>query len=228
MSVNDHGWVFRGERGDETRVYDSIFLGNYREASIMTLFYDSSLDMHRPQPCPGVDSLWCGGVIGHTATLFWSSRFPHPDYELSYIPEGGSWDAATTIQISDTTATVDLPDGRCHLFRVRGLCDGHRRPHSPWSDTIAVCPGVGIDAADSASAISLFPNPTEGTVEIVGLAGEAATVEVVDMAGRVVQTHEKTASFSVAALPAGTYIVRVVTRTVDSVDRHHYLKLVKK
>ena len=228
MSVNDHGWVFRGEHGDETRVYDSIFLGNYREASVMTLFYDSSLDMHRPQPCPGVDSLWSAGTEGTTVTLAWCSPFNHPRYELSYIPEGGSWDAATNIQISDTTATVDLPDGRCHLFRVRGLCDGHRRPHSPWSDTIAVCLGVGIDAADSAAAISLFPNPAEGTVEIVGLEGVAATVEVVDMAGRVVQTHEKTASFSVATLPAGTYIVRVATRTVDSVDRHHYLKLVKK
>lgn len=225
MSVNDHGWVFRGERGDETRVYDSIFLGNYREASVMTLFYDSSLDMHRPKPCYAVDSLWSDGVIGHTATLFWSSRFPHPDYELSYIPDGGSWDDATNIQISDTTATVDLPDGRCRLFRVRGLCDGNRRPHGPWSDAIAVCPQAAIDNAESTTAISLHPNPTEGTVEIVGLRNEAATVEVLDMTGRVVQTHDKVSTFNVSALPAGIYIVRIKTGRVDTETT---LELVKK
>ena len=225
MSVNDHGWVFRGERGDETRVYDSIFLGNYREASVMTLFYDSSLDLHRPKPCYAVDSLWSDGVIGHTATLFWSSRFPHPDYELSYIPEGGSWDDATNIQISDTTATVDLPDGRCHLFRVRGLCDGNRRPHGPWSEAIAVCPQAAIDNAESAIAISLHPNPTEGTVEIVGLQEEAALVEVVDMTGRVVQTHARTSAFNVSALPSGIYIVRIKTGRVDTETT---LELVKK
>ena len=227
MSVNDHGWVFRGERGDETRVYDSIFLGNYQDASVMTLFYDSTLDLRRPRPCYAVDSLWCDGAVGHTVTLSWSSPFPHPDYELSYIPAGGSWDDATIMHISDTAATVTLTDGQCHLFRVRGLCDGYRRPYGPWSDTIAVCPEAGIDAADSTSAISLFPNPTDGTVEIVGLQDEAAKVEVVDMTGRVVQTYARTSTLNVATLPVGIYIVRIKTGCADA-EQVTSLNLVKK
>ena len=225
MAVNDHGWVFRGERGDEPRVYDSIFLGNYQEASVMTLFYDSSLDMHRPKPCPGVDSLWCAVTEGTTVTLSWRSLFPHPDYELAYIPDGGSWDDAVVIETADTTATVDLADGHCRLFRVRGLCDGNRRPHSRWSEAIAVCPQTGIDNAESTTVISLHPNPTEGTVEIVGLQDEAASVEVVDMTGRVVQTHDKVSTFNVASLPSGMYIVRIKTGRADTETT---LELVKK
>ena len=106
MAVNSNGWVFRGEAGEGPRVYDSIFLGNYQKASVMTFFYDSTLDMRRPQPCYGVDTLWSAGTAGHTVTLSWRSPFPHPRYELAYIPDGGSWDDATLVETTDTTATV--------------------------------------------------------------------------------------------------------------------------
>jgi hypothetical protein len=186
MSVNDHGWVFRGEIGDEPRVYDSIFLGNYQEASVMTLFYDSALDLHRPQPCYAVDSLWSDVAIGHKVTISWSSRFPHPDYELAYIPESDSWDNATIVETSDTTLDVTLPDDGCHLFRVRGLCDGNRVAHSAWSNGITVCPGVGIGEADVSSAITIYPNPFSQRVTIVVQNGEplAEAAWLTDLTGR--------------------------------------------
>ena len=232
MSVNDHGWVFRGERGDQPKVYDSIPIGNYSDASVMAFFYDSSLDRHRLRPCYAVDSLWCDETIGHSVTLSWSSQFAHPDYELAYIPVGGSWDDATIILVSDTTASVTLTDDQCHLFRVRGLCDGNRTAHSPWSNDITVCPQVGISEADGASAISLYPNPTNGMVHILGLRDHMATVEVLDMSGRLLKTVAKTSSFDISDLPSGSYIVRVKTKHIDksltSQELVTYLKLVKK
>ena len=229
LSVNDHGWVFRGETGDRARVYDSIFLGNYQEASVMTFFYDSTLDMRRPRPCYAVDSLWIDGTTGQAVTLSWRSRFPHPSYELAYIPEDGSWDDATLMQISDTTATLTLTDDGCHLFRVRGLCEGNRETHGPWSSSVTVCPQVGISSHIAhRSPLNLYPNPTDGTVQILGLPDERVTVEVMDMKGRWVKTIENTSSFSVSDFPSGVYIVHVKTKPDSSVPgKNIYLELVK-
>ncbi len=211
MSVNDHGWVFRGEIGDEPRVYDSIFLGNYQEASVMTFFYDSTLDLHRPKPCSPVDSLWSDGTAGHTVTLSWSSSASHPGYELAYIPETDSWDNSTIVETSDTTLDVTLPNDGCHLFRVRALCDGNRVAHSAWNNSITVCPGVGIGEADGSSSISLYPNPTNDMVQILGLRDQMATVEILDMTGRLINTFDNTSTFNISTLPSGTYIVCIKT-----------------
>lgn len=227
MSVNDHGWVFRGEKGDEPRVYDSIPIGNYSDASVMTFFYDSALDLHRPKPCSPVDSLWCDGAVGHTVTLSWSSSVGHPGYELAYIPETGNWDNATIVETSDTTLAVSLPDDECHLFRVRALCDGNRVANSAWSDAITVCPQVGISEVDSCSAISLYPNPTEGMVQILGLRDQMATVEVLDMTGQLVKSLYCTSIFNISTLSSGIYIVRIKTDH-NNTETITYLKLVKK
>jgi hypothetical protein len=227
MVVNSNGWVFRGEAGEGPRVYDSIFLGNYQEASVMAFFYDSTLDMRRPQPCYGVDTLWSAGTAGHTVTLSWHSPFPHPRYELAYIPDGGNWDDATLVETTDTTATVVLPDGQCHLFRVRGLCDGNRVAHGPWSQPVTVCPQVGIGDADNPSPLTLSPNPTDGAVQILGLQGAAATVEILDMTGHVLAIFEKNASFDITALPSGVYTVRIKSPH-GGIENSATLKLVKK
>ncbi|MDO4217426.1 MAG: T9SS type A sorting domain-containing protein [Bacteroidales bacterium] len=228
MSVNDHGWVFRGETGDQPRVYDSIFLGNYQEASVMTFFYDSTLDLHRQRPCPGVDSLWCDRTAGYTVTLSWRSQFDHSGYELAYVPESGNWDDATVIETADTTLAVTLLDNQCHLFRVRGICDGNRAAHSPWSDVITVCPQVGISEVDGYCAISLYPNPATNMVRVESkkhklINDEILLIEVFSMNGQKVLTQETSSQFDVSRLSNGTYIVKVVTTSND----YEYLKLIK-
>lgn len=76
--------------------------------------------------------------------------------------------------------------------------------------------------------VSLAGNPASGEVTVVGTHDEVTEVLVMDMHGRRVMRHAGGPVFNVSSLAAGTYIVRVATRTVDSADRHHYLKLVKK
>ena len=224
LSVSSSGWVFRGETGSNFRVEDSIFVGNCQEANVMTFYYDSSLDM-RIKPCPKVDTLWCGGVVRNTAAIAWSSGYGHEGYEVAYKPEDGSWDDAAVIDAAESTASVTLPDDRCYEFRVRGRCGGRREPASPWSEAVTVCPepAIGIEGAGSAAAIALSPNPAAGQVQIEGLAGEALSIEVMDMAGRVVGAYSHAATFDVSHLPAGSYIVKVTTET----DRCEYVKLVK-
>ena len=228
MYVNDHGWVFRGEVGDKPRVYDSIFLGNYQEASVMTFFYDSALDLHRPKPCSPVDSLWSDGTAGHTVTLSWSSSASHPGYELAYIPETDSWDNATIVETSDTTLAVTLPNDGCHLFRVRALCDGNRVAHSAWSDAITVCPGVGIGEADGSSAITIYPNPFSQRVTIESSETLTATAWLTDITGRreeVRLTPDAPGQYTLdlTARPQATYLLTLTTAS----GKTHTVRLMK-
>ncbi len=224
ISATGNGWIFRGETGEEPRVYDSIFLGNYQEASVMTFFYDSTLDS-RIKPCPQADSLWGDSIAHQTATLFWRSRYGQAGYELAYMPEGGSWDNATILETDSTTATIALPDDRCYLFRLRALCGGRREAYSPWCDPITLCPehrtDVGIDPADS-PRLALLPNPTAGKVQILGLDEPALSVEIIDMTGRPAASFRHTNSLDLSDLPNGNYLVQIHTP-----QGSHTLKLVK-
>ena len=224
ISATSNGWIFRGEKGEEPRVYDSIFLGNYQDASVMTFFYDSTLDS-RIKPCPQADSLWGDSIAHQTATLFWRSRYGQAGYELAYMPEGGSWDNATILETDSTTATIALPDDRCYLFRLRALCGGRREAYSPWCDPITLCPehrtDVGIDPADS-PRLALLPNPTAGKVQILGLDEPALSVEIIDMTGRPAASFRHTNSLDLSDLPNGSYLVQIHTP-----QGSHTLKLVK-
>ena len=64
-------------------------------------------------------------------------------------------------------------------------------------------------------------------MDVSGTAGEVVEVMVMDMNGHRMASFENTARFSVAAFPAGSYIVRVRSRHDDS-ETVDYLKLVKK
>lgn len=213
ISATGNGWIFRGETGDEPRVYDSIFLGNYQWASVMTFFYDSTLDS-RIKPCPQADSLWGDSIANQTATLFWRSRYGQAGYELAYMPEGGSWDNATILETDSTTATIALPDDRCYQFRLRALCGGRREAYSPWCDPITLCPehrtDVGIAPADS-PRLALYPNPASGLVQILGLSGEAPDVEILDMTGRTAASFRHTTSIDISNLAQGSYLAQIHT-----------------
>jgi len=81
---------------------------------------------------------------------------------------------------------------------------------------------VGVDEVEKRSEgknLSLYPNPTNGNVNIVfdGYDGETATIQVMDISGRLVQSEdlgklgsgEINHSFSTNALNSGVYIVNI-------------------
>lgn len=229
MSIDSNGWVFRSFTGERARVFDSIPVSPTQETSIMSFFYDPSLDM-RIKPCPQVDSLWGSMTVQHTATLSWHSQFSHIGYEVAYIPEGGSWDDAVSLETSDTSATITLPDDHCYQFRLRGLCDGRREATSPWSDPVTLCPEVGIADVEHLTA-AITPNPTTGMVRITS-SEPMRQVVIYDLSGKevygsTVDGQRPTASeieLDISTLPEGSYIVKITTTTGHTLHR----KLIKK
>ena len=74
-----------------------------------------------------------------------------------------------------------------------------------------------------------MPNPATNEVNVIDSqidvpADNIISIDVLSMQGQKVLSVEGTSQFDVSSLPAGAYIVRVVTDT----NQHEYLKLIKK
>ncbi len=72
---------------------------------------------------------------------------------------------------------------------------------------------VGLDDQTTAQPnISVFPNPSNGTFVLNGLANGNYTIDVLDMAGRTLQTmqtsNHTSISFDLSTMPEGMYLVR--------------------
>jgi hypothetical protein len=80
---------------------------------------------------------------------------------------------------------------------------------------------VGIDDVDNA-AIALYPNPASSTVTLTGIEGEA-TVTVVDMNGREVQTikhsDNQAITIDVTGMAQGAYFVRITGERVNAIRK---------
>ena len=126
----------------------------------------------------------------------WQSAAP-------FVPGRG-----TTSERADYSVTIDgLSPGR-HAFRLRQTdLDG--------TTTAAGSVEVSVGAAGGLSLVVLSNATSSPVVRLVGASlssGEAATVEVMDVLGRVVRREAVSASGEVAAagLPSGVYVVRAV------------------
>jgi len=82
----------------------------------------------------------------------------------------------------------------------------------------------GITDISSAALIQLYPNPTTGQVQILGLNGEAPHVEILDMTGRPAATFHHTSTLDISPLPPAPYIVKIHLPNGST----HHLKLIKK
>ena len=76
---------------------------------------------------------------------------------------------------------------------------------------------MGLDAADPLAGLKVYPNPTRGTLTID--AKDVISVEVFDLAGRLVTTFEGVNSFDITGLAAGTYTLRIETARGETVRR---------
>lgn len=159
-------------------------------------------------------------------------------WEVSRTTPGGDPDTGL---ITPTTNPyieyTDIDNNSVYNVYVRGYCE--TGIWSGWSDWSTPClidsiptpptppdPPVGITHIETADFM-LSPNPTDGTVQILGLQDELTDIDVLDMTGRLLKTFEKASTFNISTLPSGIYIVRVKTHC-DNTDKVTYLKLVKK
>ncbi|MBK0401639.1 T9SS type A sorting domain-containing protein [Adhaeribacter sp. BT258] len=100
---------------------------------------------------------------------------------------------------------------------AQGIYNG--QVHQTINSRISICSGVsGLPKTDKkAMKIKLYPNPAQDFIsfEATGITGSAAVATIKDLTGKTCLTEKTETSqknrFSVAALPAGIYVLQLQT-----------------
>lgn len=93
----------------------------------------------------------------------------------------------------------------------------------PWSSlkpledssevTITVNPALSLEAKSTLKSLNIFPNPVANELNVKFNANSAATIELVNVAGQVIETKNATefadVTFNTAELNAGVYFVNI-------------------
>ena len=127
----------------------------------------------------------------------------------------------TSIARIDGSTLHLLAGGSCTILATCPDND-YYQPAAPVSKPLTIGQS-GITDISSAALIQLYPNPTTGQVQILGLNGEAPHVEILDMTGRPAATFRNTSTLDISNLPPAPYIVKIHLPNGST----HHLKLIK-
>jgi len=117
------------------------------------------------------------------------------------------------------SGTPDVSDTGVHNVSL-AVSDGDLTVYQDFAITVRSI-GVGIDEPDSPGNLAIYPNPTNGrfVVELDRELNEEATLEILDMAGKVliqqaVPSHQiLKEEFNLSDRPAGLYIIRILLQS---------------
>ncbi len=126
---------------------------------------------------------------------------------------------------SDNFLKVDVINGFKYSFRIRAVYltqGGNNYEVGVYSNTVILKPSIvlGQDETDRRAAISLFPNPSNGsfTVEFKAIQAQKANLTVVDLTGKIILTKSLSdlnngsqQNIQLGRVASGMYIVQVQT-----------------
>lgn len=132
-----------------------------------------------------------------------------------WTPTFWDWE---TVHMTNVTSSYWVSD-----FRYKFSFDGNGG-NNIYIDNINIYPGpiseLGIDESEEISPISLFPNPSEGWMQLQfsTQSAQKVRIELVDLTGKIIQTHgiqsevgKNTVIIGSESLVSGMYFVRVHT-----------------
>lgn len=149
------------------------------------------------------------------------------------ISDAGNFDYITEVKIVNNNALSTTPDG----FDVDGVvavhnCDELQPALQETGDDSIEIDGISAkeNSSEMISKLSSYPNPTAGpaTIEFVPAQSGKATIVIMDMNGRIVQTlfnadavsgETYTIDFDGLSLTNGIYITRLTTSTESIINK---------
>ena len=174
--------------------------------------------------CPNATDLVALEVHGNSVLLDWQCDESVGRWQVEWGLQGFDQGTGTTV-IADhhPFLLTGLTGETSYDIVVRSVCDDGYVSES-WSNRITVTTAYsGIDGASDDLRVRLTPNPTSGDMVLTLPAGMGAVrVEVIDMAGRTLQTyilpaHTARTTLAISQLPQGAYYVRVSSDTFSTV-----------
>ena len=161
-------------------------------------------------PCPVPTNTTVSDITPHTATVTWTQ----PDntassWRVSFRKVGGSWD---TVMVSAPTYNMTgLEANSRYMVRVYAICDANSVSSPAVTSFYTTEDTTGI-AEYLNQAVTLYPNPTEGSIKIQNSEFNIQSVEVYDAYGRMlnmVNVNDKSAIIDMSDYAAGVYFARI-------------------
>ena len=176
--------------------------------------------------CPNATDLVALEVHGNSVLLDWQCDESVGTWLVEWGLQGFDQSTGTTVTAHHHPFLLTgLTGETTYDIDVRSLCDDGHVSES-WSNRITVTTAYsGIDGAADDLHVYLTPNPTSGDMQLTLPAGMGAVrVEVIDMAGRTLQTyslppHTTQATLTTSQLPQGAYYMRVTGDNMSVVKK---------
>lgn len=221
-----------------------------------TYYSSTSLDPYTASSSHGCDSVISLHLTVHPSytadetisacdTLWWNNALYTVSTDLT--------EQLTTAYGCDSTMHYHLV---VHYSVLDTVCDSTTANSYTWNDSTYHLPGTyiqhfstvqGCDSTvvlvltlgnggtqsilspASPNPVTVYPNPTNGEVSVVGTINQVVEIVVMDMNGRQIVTFAGTNSFNISNLPSGIYIICLRTRSSTGITENDtYIKLIKK
>ena len=178
------------------------------------------------EACPDATDLTALEVHGNSVLLDWQCQEGVGQWQIEWGLQGFDQGMGTLVTVDHHPFLLTgLTGETTYDIIVRSVCDdGH--VSEGWSNRLTVTTAYsGIDGVADDLHVQLTPNPTSGDMLLtlpVDIGG--VRVEVIDMAGRTLQTytlpaHTERATLTTSQLPQGAYYVRVTGDRLSTVRK---------
>ena len=176
-------------------------------------------------PCPptgGCDApinLFANNIKGNRAKLNWDAVSGALSYDVQIRVAGGAFTAANTFNTGSNNISIrGFSMGAGYEWHVKANCSGSSSPYSVICHFVAgdgSSGDCGTSLIGGTTDLSVYPNPAQSEITIVGLEQfGAGQVVIYDLSGKRIVEMDKasaTGSIDVSTLNRGLYFLQVKT-----------------
>lgn len=176
--------------------------------------------------CPDVTNLTFSDVQGNSVVLDWTEGGRAEQWEIEFGYSGFVQGQGNSIIVDHHPYTLDILIGDTpYDVYVRALCDADFHSEH-WSNKVSFNTLYSaISNISDDARILLFPNPTDGDVQLtLPEAPSSILVEVIDLAGRTLHSQSLAPGTEHTVLPTsqlapGAYYVRITADNIHAIKK---------
>ncbi|MBO7587666.1 MAG: fibronectin type III domain-containing protein [Bacteroidales bacterium] len=171
------------------------------------------LTLNQQGTCPSPTNVSVSDTTLHEATISWMQEDSTASrWDVQYKASSSSyWNTITTS--NNPYTLTGLSPNTSYDIQIKARCTNGlwSTPSNPVSFTTMP---DGINEYTIDNTVTVFPNPTTGSIQIQCTGSTLETVSLYDVYGKLLQTmnaDSPTASLNLSSYTAGTYFIRIVT-----------------
>ncbi len=163
-------------------------------------------------PCGAPGYIIVNQVSATGAVVWWGATTGATAYEYYVAPHPSTPPAMVSTTSNNVVIINGLTANTTYDVCVRGKCGSY---YSAWKcDTLHTA--TGINSLDTRDAVSVYPNPNNGTftVSLGDMSSDNTTIVLYDVTGRMIMSKKMYANTEVVELrngAKGVYLLRIVT-----------------